>query len=487
MDEIVSLPTTISTDPFVLLDTLIYFQKLDPIHCFSVFLSSWSLLVGSLPPSSQASLHSCIVSVMSALLSKASATNDYALEIKILANRDSLFLIPFEKIFNKNQLPSIMILVKRFESSGTILPLIKNHELGSLSSLFNNLLTNEILDHYLIEMNQKTEKEKMNHDDSFLFEISELVSKLFKDARIELFGSRVTQIGDAESDVDVIIQFGADFMHESHTLFCLPGPDINKCENTNATDVDVLQTLCDLLRESGFSKKQSILVKGVRVSVLKLTHRLTGKRVDITARRGIEQRVKTLFLRDCFALHPCIIPFMRAVKFWVKRRKLNDASCGCMNSFGWTLCALFHISQRGYVNFSFEKRIAAIRHVFENPIPINSLPVLENNVSQNILSTDLGFCLCSFFHFLAFEMLYKEQSISVITNSFLPSMRLLNLSSDKKDQLHCFCVQDIIDPEDNVARGVRKCNAIVLAEECARAYSLLVSGAPFFTRVCEQK
>lgn len=203
-----------------------------------------------------------------------------------------------------------------------------------------------------------TDNEKLSRDMAFS-DISRIIGKVFPEAKIEIFGSQLTNILVPSSDLDVVVI------------------------NDNDIAGDPLLLLADAIRESSIANYLEV-ISNAKVPIIKLDHIASGVSIDILYNNtsGIETGKLVKAYAEKF---PPVVPLTLVLKIFLMQRKLNDTYTGGLGSFVLCMMVTSFMQMR--------RRIAAAK---------------KTNISWN-----LGSLLLEFFHLYGLTFNYGSVGISL--------------------------------------------------------------------------
>lgn len=267
----------------------------------------------------------------------------------------------------------------------------------------------------------------------FLEFITQMIQTMEKDSTIKLYGSVVSGLDDNSSDLDIGVNLNRKIDDDSIVLNYFMSV-INSCE---ATNINVYGTL------------------SARVPIITITDSMSDLQADISLRSADD---KLKLFKEYLKIDPRTLPFLKAIKFWAKKRNICHSISGTINSFGY--CCM---------------GIAVLQNVKPPILPnlqyngqIDSGDKFQNFSEKNTMS--LGELLIEFFKMIL-EFDYEKNRISILHGGFCKK------ESEKFIHNTLFCVEDPIEPFVNFSRHVNEETIIKILDEFKRAKNLLEKGS----------
>lgn len=183
----------------------------------------------------------------------------------------------------------------------------------------------------------------------------------------------------------------------------------------------------------------------------------------------------------------------QAVKFWAKRRAINDSTNFTLNSFVWVMMVILFLQKRKprilpLLSVNGEQEQAEIlkkvtKMPAENPdglivFPTYEIPKPEVWVVEN--TEKIAELLVEFFRFYT-QFDYARDCISVRSGKPIPKTSTLIVQTTTPTVI---CVEDPFILTENCARTVTAQSVVHIRAEFNRAYSLL-SGKAGGSEICD--
>lgn len=180
----------------------------------------------------------------------------------------------------------------------------------------------------LVEYLRPTAEESKDRLDLFR-SISKITDLLFAGSQLARFGSSVNGFSLRSADLDfcLFVENKEDSCSSSSTSF----------------SSDVLSRLGSELSKNGRFSQVKVLLRA-RVPIIKLKDTLTGISCDI----GVNNRLalhNTRLLQLYGQIDPRVIPLALVVKWWAKKRSMNDSYRGTLSSYCLLMMLIFYLQQ----------------------------------------------------------------------------------------------------------------------------------------------
>ncbi|KAJ3324871.1 hypothetical protein HDU93_002706, partial [Gonapodya sp. JEL0774] len=270
---------------------------------------------------------------------------------------------------------------------------------------------------------------------------------------VELFGSSTNGLGTHSSDVDVCL------------LMDLPHGG-GKQEG-----IGFMNDMAEILRRHGMTK---IKVIPARVAICKFIDPEFNLACDINLNTRISLR-NTELVRSYVAIDPRVRTLCMMVKYWAKRRQLNDAAMGgTLSSYCWVMMAVNYLQ---LLSPPILPSLQVYRAPDLDPEATNPSTSIVDGVDTTFF-TDVehlqGFgednpasaasLLYGFFKKYAVDFDYARDVVSVRTGSVL-SKRQKRWDRDADRLCNILCVEEPFNPSRNLANSAdRPCVAGIRAE-----------------------
>eukprot|EP00931_Biecheleriopsis_adriatica_P050033 TRINITY_DN28957_c0_g1_i1.p1 TRINITY_DN28957_c0_g1~~TRINITY_DN28957_c0_g1_i1.p1 ORF type:complete len:563 (-),score=93.29 TRINITY_DN28957_c0_g1_i1:84-1772(-) len=183
--------------------------------------------------------------------------------------------------------------------------------------------------------------------ESVLFEIeypprvAELIARVLQaarsiqDVKVHAFGSSVNGFGDAQSDVDLVLEATTEELVKGLNLH-----EVFRKADPREVAPTALQALIQPLRQTGFAIKEQVLT--AKVPILKLHF---GVDCDLSC-NNLLPFFNTRLLKVYSTLDPRVVGLVQELKRWAKLKGVHGADKGNLSSYSFTLLAIFYMQQR---------------------------------------------------------------------------------------------------------------------------------------------
>ncbi|XP_057651004.1 uncharacterized protein LOC130890744 [Diorhabda carinulata] len=289
------------------------------------------------------------------------------------------------------------------------------------------------------------------------------------------FGSRVSGLGNENSDLDLFIDTGNMYFGDKYQ------DSLSQCEIVKKVH-KILNSRRDL-----FSKIHQ--VPTARTPIVKLQHIETGLDCDLSFRHGLSVE-NTKFLRLCLDIQPITQAFILILKKWSSLNNLDEY----ITTYALAMLAIFYLQVNDYL-----LSVKELKRLNPNPAPIISgwetikytipLNVLKNHVKQ--YEHSLSRLLKDFFSYYAtFD--YQRHTVCpmmghVINKSLFEEPKQLppemsayvkQLKSKQPEQFRFmspFCIQDPFDLSHNLTKACQSVTVGAFRKLCELSYKHLDS------------
>ncbi|OZJ01702.1 hypothetical protein BZG36_05268 [Bifiguratus adelaidae] len=162
---------------------------------------------------------------------------------------------------------------------------------------------------------------------------------------VQLFGSSVSKLDYDDADLDLCIVLPHLDAHTTpphllqRQLLAIEDP-------THPSSYYNMNVIAEILRQAGMTKV--IPISGATVPIVKFNDPESNLACDINTNNvnGIEN---TKLIATYCNLDQRIRPFLFTIKYWAKRRHINDPTHNTLSSYTYVLLALFYLMQRGII------------------------------------------------------------------------------------------------------------------------------------------
>ncbi|KAI5850289.1 hypothetical protein DFP73DRAFT_538834 [Morchella snyderi] len=330
-----------------------------------------------------------------------------------------------------------------------------------------------------------------------LLERLEAISKtIVPDAKLIAFGSLVTGFATANSDLDVIFTGGdrVDILTES--------------SGDPSSNFRIPILLDSKLQEEGFS---TTLLTKTRVPILKLVQKATEQSpYELQCDIGFSNHLalyNTQMLLTYSKCDPRVKEMMIFIKWWAKRRHINNPYRGTLSSYGYALIVLHYLINvikppvlPNLQTFPVPDDAPTSEIIFEGDSDdtfeiwfykdIEKLPKSDN-------AMDIGELLKGFFEYYASGFQWGREVVSIRTKGGLMSkqekgwvaavIRPGRTENTEVKNRYLFAVEDPFETEHNVSRTCNSPGVNRIKEEFRRAVWLTRvrdGGKTLFENLC---
>lgn len=328
-------------------------------------------------------------------------------------------------------------------SSITVKPMIRTLYSNSNSERLSQEL-GQFADSYL------PSKEDMTRRTNLLYRLECMISTLFNNnVRVDLFGSCAANLSSKTSDLDI----------------CLSLLQFSKKKSQRDTEhLEILLKLHKALEEEGSGRSEAIL--SARVPIVKFRDDKTGIECDFAIRVG-NHALKSQLLALCCEIDHRFRPLVLAAKHWSKVRHVGDATKGTLNSFGHSMLMIHYLQNLDEAVLPLF--VVKDEHSWDMNL-INSFQ------TKNTLS--IGDLLLQYFKYYAIRFDPSKHCISVHSLGFELLDETAREEKFQKRHRTSFCVEDPVDPTDNIGRNLTDKASTFIKDEFILAYLKLSRGDP---------
>jgi len=292
-----------------------------------------------------------------------------------------------------------------------------------------------------------------------LSKLQKLVTTEWPDANpnLHLFGSSANEFGFNNADIDISLIID---------------------ESKSGQERNVVQTLGELLK-----KKQMRNVKTLpraRVPIVKFSDPTSNISCDICINNLLALQ-NTQLLADYSRIDPRVQPLGIVIKYWAKRRQINEPYQGTLSSYAYILMVLNFLQQRKPPIIPCLQQY----HDPDDPLPLQRVELdgfdcyyykkidrLKDFGKEN--KETLGELLFGFFKWISCEFDWDNMVLSVRTGKFLTKVEKHwdKKVEDSRDHVY-LTIEDPFEISHNLGRIVDLENIKVLKYEFDRAFRLL--------------
>ncbi|EPS59851.1 hypothetical protein M569_14951 [Genlisea aurea] len=291
-------------------------------------------------------------------------------------------------------------------------------------------------------------EEEKSKQKELLATLESLVVKEWPDARLHLYGSCANSFGFPKSDIDV----------------CL----VMKLENEDKAEV--LLKLAEILKAENLQNVQALT--RARVPIVKLMDPVTGIACDICI-NNILAVENTKLLRDYARIDVRLRQLAFVVKYWAKKREVNETYQGTLSSYAYVLMCIHFLQQRNPPILPCLQEMRSTYIASAENVEcsyFDRVDLLREVGSPNRES--LAELVWGFFHYWAYCHDYANAVISVRTGATL-SKRVKDWTRRVGNDRHLICIEDPFEVSHDLGRVVDKFSIRVIREEFERAAEIM--------------
>ena len=247
--------------------------------------------------------------------------------------------------------------------------------------------------------------------------------------------------------------------------FGLKNMDMDLCLVTDLKEEksEIVEQLGEYLKSSPKYQVLNILSK-TRIPIVKLEHCDLKIFADIGINNILALR-NTLLLKSYCSLDPRVSQLGIAIKYWAKRRNINDPYHGTLSSYALNIMMIYFLQNKGILPNLQEDADPFLVDGFDTGFRQNLKWKIQG--SSCILSL-----LNEFFIFYARTFQYKDEIVSIRAkvDRVEKEWTIKNNGPNKK---YWFCIEDPFELTHNLARGVTKGDLFDIRGEFLRGTKLI--------------
>ncbi|KAI5070927.1 hypothetical protein GOP47_0013178 [Adiantum capillus-veneris] len=278
--------------------------------------------------------------------------------------------------------------------------------------------------------------------------LDELVSGIWPEARLYLFGSCANAFGVCNSDIDVCLSI----------------------EGESATRSEVVCTLADALKANHMQNVQALT--HARVPIVKYSDPETGISCDVCVNNMLAV-VNTKLLHDYAQIDVRLRQLAFMVKHWAKCRQVNETYRGTLSSYAYVLMCIHFLQQRKPPVLPCLQEMESTYRVTVGDIKcayFDRVDKLKGFGQKN--KETLADLVTSFFDYWAFRHDYTRTVISIRTGKFLTKLEK-EWTRRIGNERHLICIEDPFEVSHDLGRVVDKHSIRVLRDEFQRAARIM--------------
>eukprot|EP01116_Phalansterium_solitarium_P018997 TRINITY_DN5187_c0_g1_i1.p1 TRINITY_DN5187_c0_g1~~TRINITY_DN5187_c0_g1_i1.p1 ORF type:complete len:881 (-),score=217.39 TRINITY_DN5187_c0_g1_i1:37-2679(-) len=325
----------------------------------------------------------------------------------------------------------------------------------------------------LLELFQRVSptRDDYHHKDVLLRRLQALVQAKWPggSARLHPFGSSANNFSLRRADLDVCLMVDSKVAGSAK---------------------HIIHQLGGLLKNNSKHYINIKILSRARVPIVKFTDRQTGVSCDICINNMLPihntQLLATYTQLDCR-----VRELACCIKFWAKRRQVNEPYQGTLSSYSWTLMVINYLQQQLPPILPC---LQQLREPNQQQVMVQgydctyfrNVNALRDFSRRN--ATSVGELLAGFFRLYAQEFDYENSVVSVRLGRFLSKQEKRwdapNVKDTPRDQFF-LTIEDPFEITHNLGRIVDKNTLAAIQGEIKRAYRLICDGVPFTEGVCE--
>ncbi|EPZ32229.1 Nucleotidyltransferase [Rozella allomycis CSF55] len=301
------------------------------------------------------------------------------------------------------------------------------------------------IDELVMELSP-TENEIQEKEDLFK-KLEKICHELFPGSTLYKFGSMSNGFSLKNADMDLCL-----VMDDASVL----------------TAVQIVETLGEKLRmENDF--KDILMLPRARIPIVKLKSARSNISCDIGYNNVLAVH-NTLMLRAYSDIDERLKKVAFLIKYWAKRRKINEPYFGSLSR----KVPILPVLQRLPHDFNGENNVQGYNAYFFKDI--SKLKSVWKGVGRNKQST--GELLFEIFHYFAYDFPVKEGVVSIREGSVLSKEdKNWTVTNNTKTDKYWFCVEDPFEITHNLGRLVDRDTLYDIRGEFMRACKLMNQNA----------
>lgn len=305
--------------------------------------------------------------------------------------------------------------------------------------------TNNFLSIFQTLMPPKDEERRRKQ---LLATLDELVSGIWPEARLYLFGSCANAFGVCNSDIDVCLSIDGE----------------------SSTRSEVVCTLADALKVKHMQNVQALT--HARVPIVKYSDPTTGISCDVCVNNMLAV-VNTKLLHDYAQIDVRLRQLAFMVKHWAKCRQVNETYRGTLSSYAYVLMCIHFLQQRKPPVLPCLQEMEPTYKVTVGDIKcayFDRVDKLKGFGQKN--KETLADLVTLFFDYWAFKHDYTRTVISIRTGKFISKVEK-DWTRRIGNERHLICIEDPFEVSHDLGRVVDKHSIRVLRDEFQRAARIM--------------
>ncbi|KAJ3657972.1 hypothetical protein Zmor_009745 [Zophobas morio] len=310
-----------------------------------------------------------------------------------------------------------------------------------------------------------------------LEDLEEALRGIYPNCKAYPFGSRISGLGNHQSDLDVFMDTGDMYLGTNY--------------QDSQTQEQFVKKVAKVLKSFKEDFSHVLPIPSARTPIVKVHHNFTKLDCDISFRHGLGVE-NTKFLRFCIDLQPITQPFILLLKKWSDCCKLNEH----ITNYGLALMAVFFLQTSGYLlpvktvrNYNPTQSLiidgwdtlnytVAIERMREFVKPYNA------NIKQLLRDFFFYFCkfdyanqvVCPLLGTTIPKLLFNEkpdENLPIEMKSYI--QRIQSENGEQFRGLSPFCIQDPFDLSHNLTKACQHGTITKLKAFCTLTYEFIDS------------
>ena len=259
--------------------------------------------------------------------------------------------------------------------------------------------------------------------------------------------------------------------------FCLKGHDVDMCLTVDpliGEKADIITLLANALPPDQVKDVNPIIF--ARVPILKFKDIQTNLSCDICINNILALR-NTKLLADYSAIDPRLRILVLVVKFWAKRRSINEPFTGTLSSYAYVLMLIQFLQTRS------PPILPCLQRAIDSNTPQVTIQDFNCTYNEDIASfknfgrnnrDSPAKLLVNFFQLYGFEYDYIHSVICVRTGGFVSKDAKQWMIPSNPRECSFFALEDPFDTTHNLGRVVHRVGVETIRNEFERGYKILV-------------
>lgn len=160
--------------------------------------------------------------------------------------------------------------------------------------------------------------------------VENLLSTVFEYCKVHPFGSRISGLGNENSDLDLFLDTGDMYTGYNN--------------QDSISQVQLVKRVFIVMAKVKEEFQNVFQIPTARTPIVKFHHKKTKIDCDLSFRHGLSVE-NTKFLRFCFDMLPICQPFILILKMWSHENNLSEY----ITTYAIAIMAIFHLQTKGYL------------------------------------------------------------------------------------------------------------------------------------------